>query len=136
MYVSNINRKTILSIYFTSLYQVKFIFQYLSQAKLHNEQNITFLFCFSRAESQFGNESNCKDTCQLMQTSSYNRDICSVMKDCNASKGIHNVTDEEPSSQQFAAVNTNRIAYHTSSSVPNALHNLNSLKSSIGYYCK
>ena len=69
-----------------------------------------------------------------MQTSSYNRDICSVMKDCNTSKGIHNVTDEEPPSQQFAAVNMNRIAYHTSSSVSNALHNLNSLKSSIGYY--
>ena len=54
------------------------------------------------------------------------------MNNCNANRRINNFTEEnkQSSSTHFAAVNTNRIAYHTSFSVPDALHNLSSLKSS------
>ena len=59
--------------------------------------------------------------------------MCPVMSDCDANKGTNNLTDKESISLQPAAVNTSRSAYHTSVSVPNALHILSSLNSSIGH---
>ena len=56
------------------------------------------------------------------------------MNDCNANRETNNLSENELlSSQHSAAAEMNRVAYHTSFSVPNALHNLSSLQTTNGY---